>query len=284
MVRWKSVGTIVLFATLNGCTSTYSFAPPPVNVSKQVLQTGKYGCRLSQSEVDISTPSLSSARLMIDNFVLSYRCAAVELADGRRDFEIPALFAGVGGAAAAALGTGRSVAIATGTTAALFSNGRGYFAPLAKARTVSSGLDALLCIKAEAVGISALEIGKVDDAIISTASSADDNATPSPPSVELSPDRQYYEIVVAALLSVENVMLQRTTSAGTYAPDAIISEINSIKEKLDKANDDKNKAVAASKAATMSTDLPTQKVIASTLVKLDELQPKLQACVIRAKT
>jgi hypothetical protein len=269
---------------LSGCTSTYSFAPPQVNVSKSVAQDGQNGCNLKSSSNSISTPSLSSARLMIDNFVLSYRCAATQLADGKRDFEIPALLAGVGGAAAAALGTGRDVAIATGTTAALFSGGKGYFSPQDKARIVSGGLDALLCIKTEAVGITALDVGRVEAATMAKMNSFAALRAAPPPSVNFSADRQYYELVTSALLSVENVMLQRLASIGTYAPDALISEINAVAKKLDEASDDGNKDDAMETAKTLADDMPTQKSIASTIIKLEELQPKLQACVIRAKT
>lgn len=275
---------VSVLALLSGCTSTYSFAPPAVNVSKLASQSGKGGCTFTDSDTDISAATMDNARKLVDNFILSYRCAVGELADGRRDFEIPALLSTVGGAAAAALGAGTNVAIATGTTGALYTSGKSYFDPKAKAHIVSGGVDALLCIKMASSGVTAYEIGRFQEVISTKAQSFKAAGARIPSEIEFSPEQQYYEMVATALMSVENVMLQRLSSVGQYSPDAIITEIKALDKKTEDAGSDSAKTNATNQVKALTDDTAKQAAVADTIVKLAELRPILQSCVIRAKT
>ena len=139
---------------LAACATT-SFAPPEVLTQEKAA--GQYGARCAPgrlaSRVNIDQ-NVTGAIDLTDNFVLAYRCAERELANGRRTFEIPAILAAVAGLAGPSFGLSSRGVLATGVGAGILNSGNSYFAPKAKAALVDSALRAVLCIKTESVGIS----------------------------------------------------------------------------------------------------------------------------------
>ncbi|OYX29743.1 MAG: hypothetical protein B7Y99_12630, partial [Caulobacterales bacterium 32-69-10] len=122
-----------------------------------------------------------------------YRCQAHSVANGRQRFEVPAILVAAGTVTALALGAGPDVAIIGGATGATLANTKGYFDPQRKAEIYDHALDALLCIKTEAVGITAFE---------ATANNLKSTLlNQSPPPITVSVDKQYFDMVSAALFS-----------------------------------------------------------------------------------
>lgn len=316
MIRGDNVMRLILAlmgasASLAGCATT-SFAPPSVNLENEMEVVGSnysFGqrCMPNQRYIDVQKDGknvsevlkikhdATGAQRLIDNFVYMYRCRAHSAANGRQAFEVPALLTGVGTAAAAAFGASPDVAIAGGTATALFGAGKSYYAPQQKAEVFDSALDAVLCIKAEAVGVDPITIekmGNLEAAKAQALQAANGN-------VVLTTDEQFYEMITTALLSVERVLAQRLSTIGSFDPAGVVAEIKALsKEAEDKIEAAKPKADAEA-AALLSTNQSTKAAvdavvppadvtaakatIAATIVRLSSLQPKLQQCVVRAK-
>ncbi|HKT14533.1 MAG TPA: hypothetical protein VJR87_03920 [Allosphingosinicella sp.] len=319
---------------LPGCSSL-SFAPPRLKYDMDLRAEGgaasvlQYGCPAVMSAGGHSNLTIrrdvAGAQAMIDNFVLTYRCAAHSAANGRQYFEIPAFLALAGTSAAVAFGAGPDTAIAGGVGNALFTSGGKYFAPKDKAGILDHSLDALLCIKTEAVGIDAFALDAISN--VEEASGATANAVlkamrngSESGEVTVSSSEQYFEMVVAALFSVERVTAQRLSAAGTpFDAAGVVAEIEALHKKTDPPPAEQeqeaagadaaaealiapaaelpatgsvlkgmqlesfNKAAAAAWSAKLAlVSLPKTR-ISETILKLKDLQPKLQKCVIRAK-
>ncbi len=146
---------------LSGCAVT-SFAPPVVNLDQRLQFSGTQSTfnavcspKASNGLIDAS---VDGALGLVSNFILTYRCQADRAAEGRQFFEVPAFLSAAGAATAAAFGAGAAVAIGSGAAGAVLNQGKSYYAPRAKAVVLNDGLDALLCIQAEAVGIDAFTL------------------------------------------------------------------------------------------------------------------------------
>jgi hypothetical protein len=309
----RNIALITLIASgslISGCATT-SFAPPSVNTGRIIKLSdadtvdGKPCSFANQTGGKIHN-TVAGARHLIDNFILKYRCTYRTLANGRRNFEIPAFVSAVGGAAAAAFGAGPNVAIGTGTGAAVFNGGKRYFAPQEKAAMINKALDALLCIKAEAVGVTPFSTETIP------AFAAGENTEKgnlvndaAAPTVEVSPATQYFDMISAAVLSVERILADHLSSAGKYDAAGVIAEIEALNKAVDDA---KNKAetkkinangtptdaagavqaealwrtLKLSKDPALATPLQAA-VEKNTTLDLNVMQPKLQRCVVRAK-
>jgi hypothetical protein len=294
MTRYSSVPLLAAAVlSLGGC-ATVSFAPPSVNLvnametrgsnrslgqSCQPFEKGTVGNRVRITE------DVDGARALIDNFVLMYRCRAHSAANGRQMFEVPSFLTAVGGVTAIALGAGPDVALATGAATSVLNGGKGYYAPKDKAKIFDGSLDALLCIKTEAVGVAAFD-AKVDakwnaiDALIKN------NDT----SVEVPAEKQYFDMVSASLLSVERILAQRLSNSGTFDPAGIIAEIEKLTSEEEKAaTPEANAALAeAEKGLAGKTGVAFDAALntvrqAKAIISIPQLQPKLQKCVVRAK-
>ncbi|WP_180147681.1 hypothetical protein [Sphingomonas sp. R-74633] len=137
---------------------TTSFAPPKVVVDRRVEAGRLFTC----DQLDVAgtkdpdsnkiTPDIEGSVQLINNYIRAYRCAAHEAADGRQIFEVPSMLglfvAGVG----PALGLSPDAALAASAGAAIYGRGNSYYAPKEKAAVLDSALDAVLCVKAAAVG------------------------------------------------------------------------------------------------------------------------------------
>jgi hypothetical protein len=247
-----------LSPVVQGC-AVVSFAPPRVDMvnihkddgrgewyckSRKVSDQAPAAGRDKTTEI---TPDFNGANQLIDNFLISYRCAAREVANGRQYFEAPSLAVALGGATAAAFNAPVAVAIATGAAVAGLNSGKAYYAPREKAPILAASVDALTCIKSEAVGLEnygTSVIGKAAE--VDPKKGLDGNGAPlasaegtSGATVAVTASRQYFTLVEAALLSVENIAAQRLGSVGGFAPDALIGEITTLSAEATKKDEER---------------------------------------------
>lgn len=316
MRRFLLASSVLVMAS--GCATT-SFAPPIVNMENELsfkrTQTFFNATCTPAHDTEDAQPihrDTDGALLLINNFILTYRCQAHRAAEGRQFFEVPGFLVAAGGATAAALGAGPNVAIATGATGAVLGQGNSYYAPKHKAGVLDSGLDALICIKNEAVGIDAYTL----EAISEVQENAGAAKEPPPgsernangeegPEVVVSAQRQYYDMIQAALFSVERVVAQRLSAAGTpFDAEGVMAEIEAIRARIEEAKDESRSAEAEGGAVlgapapdsgrgqeardkSNSARAKLQAVgayqVGQTVIKLKTLQPRLQQCILRAK-
>jgi hypothetical protein len=108
--------------------------------------------------------------------------------------------------------------------------------------------------------------------------------------IEIDVQRQYFEMVAASLFSVERVLAQRLSDAGTYDPAGIAAEFKQLTGEQQAADKDVDDATDAPLAGTPAA-ATAKRVFASEAerngklaeLSLDSLQPRLQQCVVRAK-
>src|SRR5687767_8457611 len=115
MIRAFSLGAS-LFA-LSACSTTTSFAPPPIAVQYAGDTAVDFTCPgsgLSRSTVTVPR-SRAGTYVLIDTFIAAVRCAAHASANGRQAFEVPAFISTTAAATAVALGGGATWGI-LGTT------------------------------------------------------------------------------------------------------------------------------------------------------------------------
>ena len=302
----KKAVPILLSASMMSACSTTSFSPPPVNLvnASEVQGSNRFfSSRCRPEEIVTSgngrvkiTKNTEGALLLIDNFLLEYRCRAHSAANGRQLFEIPSFLALAGTATAAAFGAGRDVSIAGGAANSILSGGKNYYAPKQKASVYDSAVDALLCIKTRSVGVSPFLIDKATQGEtdakkkLSTIVSSFlfERVNPLKPNeriketIEFSPARKYHELVAAALFSVERITAQRLSETGVFDPAGVVAEIKALSEDEEEAESNA-KPVAEAKANILTTDDAAQKAIIQTDLFLAKLEPQLQTCVVRAK-
>lgn len=274
---------------LGGC-ATASFAPPSTNLAN-VMETRGSNRSLSQSCKPFEKLSggktvpidqdVDGARDLINNFILMYRCRAHSAANGRQVFEIPSFLTAVGTITATAFGAGPDVSVAGGSAVAILNGAKGYYSPKQKADIFDSSLDALICIKMEAVGIDGFEIKKVQAATVDQAikKANGDKAT----GVEIGPETQYFDLISASLLSVERILAQRLSSTGIFDPAGVVAEIKQLAEEVEEAESGLAVTDAKNKTDPLKLSAPEKATAIRTLVDINSLRPKLQSCVVRAK-
>ncbi|SKB44507.1 hypothetical protein [Sphingopyxis flava] len=366
-------------AALGGCT-TLSFAPPPVEVDKVISESRPSTCRQLGLEGSRAIDrNVDGALELTNNFLRAYRCAAHEAADGRQMFQVPSFLAAIAAAVGPTFGLDDDGRIAAAASAAVLDRSNAYYAPKEKAQMLDSALDAVLCVKTEAAGISFFdtstaqpdpaaaetaqavrqvaesaerasealgdqlaalrsksasllgEMGADPQRAETSAALAEERervdamirdiagrkgeidqqaatlrkeaarlaqlaASQVQPSfrieksvpggtVKIDVQRQYFEMVAAALFSVERVLAQRLRDAGSaFDAAGIAAELKALttaEEAADKAVvAAQNSAVGGGAKAFVSDEA---KNAALAELSLDALQPKLQACVVRAK-
>jgi hypothetical protein len=254
IVRLAFASSAIIVA---GCSTT-SFSPPSVDFVNVVEVRGsnrfffktcnpnERGTSTKITEKDrerlVFTPEritedVIGAGHLIDNFAFVYRCTSHQAADGRQAFEIPSFLLAAGGATAIALGAGSSTAIATSAGSVLFNGAKSYYAPRQKAAIVDSALDAVLCIKSEAAGISPYSL-QVTSALQQSVASvaAATGRRPDGPSVTITAEKQFYDLILGALLSTERVLATRLSNVGSFDPAGTIAEIEKLSSEI-KARD-----------------------------------------------
>lgn len=277
----KSVGLLAAGSiALSGCVST-SFAPPEVNIYRQMNSASLTAeCRLSGTDTGDIKHNVDGALWLIHNFVNSYRCSMRAAADGRQPFEIGSFLSLAGSTAAVALGASPDVAIIGSGANSIFTAASKYYSPQEQTEILSSAVDALLCVQTEAVGIAAFES--------TVAREGEEAAEDGGPSVEVSVERQYFNMVTASLLSVERVAAQRLSRRGSFDGAGVVAELEILQQRLAEA---KQKRLAAGDAESSDGTgeeegeeaaefMDTE---ARSILHLEELRPQLQLCVTRAK-
>lgn len=252
---------------LGGCAST-TFAPPEVDVYRQMNGDSlTMGCRLSGASSGAIQHNVDGALLLVHNFVNSYRCGMRAAADGRQPFEILSFLSLAGATAAVALGASPDVAIIGAAANGIFTAGNKYFAPQEQTEILSSAVDALLCIQTESVGIAAFDSTVESEALVPPSGGG---------SVEINTERIYFNMVTAALLSVERVAAQRLSRRGSFDAEGVAGELEVQRQRLEDARDQRNEAMALFALGRASAN-------SVVVLRLEELRPKLQLCVTRAK-
>ena len=237
--------------------------------------------------------NLSGTYKLIDTFIAAVRCSAHASANGRQAFQIPAFLATTGAATAVALGGGSTYGVLGTTGNALFNAGNSYWDPKLKAAIYDHALDALLCLKTEAVGIEHYDTTKEppkkdDDGRVEYS-----QETGEPATIEVPIQEQYFMMVSAAVFSVERILAQRLSNMAPIDASAVTAEIQKAGEARAAAEEKKEEAAKAAaaengdtKSALYALDLiGTGALSEEDVVKLDlaVLKPKLDECVIRAK-
>jgi hypothetical protein len=268
--------------SLAGCATTTSFAPPPVDIGHDMAdQTLSSQCLPTAAAGNKITPDMDGAQKLIDNFIMSYRCTIRVAADGRQPFELLGFLSLVGSTAAVALGAGPKVAIAGGIGNSVFTAGEKYYDPKEQTSILADALDALACIKTESVGISPFDLAATANQQMTAM--ADETG----PTVTVTPERQYFNMVAAALLSVERAATIRLSRRGSFDSAGIAAEIETLTKKIEDA-EKKKKAPPPQDPAVRNVlgdeAADAMRVADLTQLDLDVLQPKLQKCVVRAKS
>lgn len=283
---------------LAGCATT-SFAPPIVKMDQELTFT-----RAQTTFNAICTPNSQDPRaqiikrdtdgalLLVNNFILTYRCQADRAAEGRQYFEVPGYLATIGGAAAAAFGAPADVAIGTGAASAALNQGKSYYAPRDKAVVLNDALDAMLCIQNEAVGIDPYTLKTLSAAqevsgsgaaapqpqptiagVVPTATPADGG-----PEVYVSSQRQYFEMVRTALFAVERVVAQRLSNAGTpFDASGVMAELEKLNKEVEEKKDEVPDATVAGKDAKAAA-------VPETATEVSARQPGLPASFLAQMT
>tara|TARA_R110002096_G_scaffold147065_7_gene306605 strand:- start:1397 stop:2167 length:771 start_codon:yes stop_codon:yes gene_type:complete len=249
--------------------------------NRSVSQSCKSFEKLSSGQPIPILETVDGARSLINNFILMYRCRAHSAANGRQIFEIPAFLTAVGTITATAFGAGSDVSVAGGSAAAVLNGAKGYYSPKQKADIFDSSLDALICIKMEAVGIDGFEIKKVQQEAAKQAKAAGNKGRSN--GVEIGPETQYYDLISASLLSVERVLAQRLSAVGVYDPAGVVAEIKQLSEEIAEAESVPSVSAAQNKTQPMQLSASEKATATQTLVEIKSLRPKLQSCVVRAK-
>lgn len=296
-----------LLPALSSC-ATFSFAPPNVNTSQHVETSGDKICVLNPKPGEsVNDPNdlLSTFRL-IDNYSLAYRCAVSQASNGRQVFQIPSFLSALVGVAAGAFNGSRDLAVSAGIAAGTFNSANGYWAPQEKAGILDSALDAVLCIRTEAVGIRFFE-SREEPAGVTAGSE-----------IEVPVEWRYHAMISAALFQVDRIAASRLRTQGKFDAAGLVAEIESLKKKIDDAEAAKNPGEATQTVTppvpeetpdgtettppgiedddrdgpnrpvgepTAGTQAQGSSVVKSGFyrIDLDLLQPKIQTCVVRAK-
>ena len=287
---------------LAGCATT-SFAPPIVNMDRELKATGTQTflyAVCTPKEVGSAggiSPNVDGALKLINNYILTYSCQQDRAAEGRQFFEVPGFLASAGGAIAAAFGAPAAVAIGTGAAGAVLGQGKSYYAPKDKAKVLGDALRALHCIENEAVGIDGPTLTAISDVQQSAASGAleppvstpgitgaQGGASQSGPSVTVPYERTYYNLISTALWSVRGIVSDRLSNAGKeFDASGVLAEMEKFKKE---AADKESQAGTPETAARPITGAAAPPATApATTVRPDgTIAPDTSAAGIRAST
>lgn len=318
---------------LSGC-ATLSFAPPQVRMDREVVASGN--CTPNHADTNpLIRHDVDGALALINNFILIYQCQRDNAANGRQFFELPAFLGTAGAATAAALGAGPHVAIFAGAASATLDHTKQYYAPQDKAKVLSDGLKAILCVQARANGVDPYTLKTIAAAQTDNPPKAQRPSGPGvrvlgvgpngqpitvaepEPSVEVSDAVTYYNMIEGALIAVADVVGERLSHAGTpFDAKGVIAEIEKLNKKEEteattpeakdpgQTGQDAIDAVAPTQIVStgpggqrIATAVPTTNLslsalrlaatpagrVGTTVIKLNQLQTKLDQCIVQAK-
>jgi hypothetical protein len=297
----RAILLATLGANLAGCATT-NFAPPFVNTNVPVraqasscvmVESAPYAPSgvatsaitlppvrggdksLTQSmQVDLKygepaiPPNFRGARILIENYRLAYQCAAHEAADGRQIFQVPSFLTAAAAATGVAFGLNEDQILGLGLASSVFRAGNSYYAPKEKAAMLDRALDAVVCIKSEST--TAKFFNTDEDAPNAFTAAAAGGGT-----ITITPDEKYFEMVGAALASVDRILGNRLRDAGSDDFQSVIDEMKTLVPKSEPSVDD---------AKTLKQSLRDgSNLVEAVTIDLDALQARMQICVLRAK-
>lgn len=298
----------LLSVSLSGCATT-SFAPPQVTISHPITRVAPGTCSasaqpfvgktkrietvteeaddpfkqgkttttrkrtttLAQGPVELQLDkNFEGAMALVDNFMLAYRCAAHEAADGRQLFQIPSFFLAAAAVTGSAFGLNKDQLLGLGVGSAVFKAGNDYLAPKQKAAILDSAIDALTCIKAEGTGMTFFDTRNTDGSAFRMQMTDAASGT-----FEIPVERQYFEMMSAALFSVERVLARRLSGAGT---EDMGTTIDKLKELLPKAKPNPTERNLIDRALAGDGRAVNQAVT----IDLANVRARVQICILRA--
>ncbi|MEA3052325.1 MAG: hypothetical protein QOG72_1228 [Sphingomonadales bacterium] len=285
---------------LSACATT-SFAPPGVRVEYKDRTDSSASCaQTADRAVDRVVKvwhDVDGALDIVDAYIVAYDCAARQAADGRQLFEVPGFLTATGAAVAAALGAGPNLAILATGAGSAFNAGKAYYDPKEKATIYSHSLDALRCVRSEAMGVDNFAMFKSEsDAERVTAMAAPGAGPPPNPTVSVSAHQQYFVMVTNAVGSVSGILADRLSSVGSkFDPAGTQAELEKLLAEIKAKQDKKDAKDVAGPTPQMMFDPSGRPFMGLSAQAVEEhedemvdidlklLQPKLQACVWRAK-
>ena len=306
MVRRTLLLSLMFTPLLTGC-ATFSFAPPSVNLEKRVSAASSTSCTATPgSELVNDHNSVEGTLFLIDNYAQAYGCALATTSNGRQLFQIPSHLAALVGVGGAAFGGGKDLALSAGIAASAFNSGNAYWAPQDKAVVIDSAYDAILCIRAEAVGMPFIETRDGKPAEIEEAGGK---------TISIDARWRFYGLISAALRQVDRLAASRLRSIGKFDPAGLVAEIEALNKKIAEAEKDRgtdnpapnptpspspSPSPTPSPAASDNPGGPPQVTDGETggngaakpraragtdhyPLDLELLAPKIQRCVVRAK-
>lgn len=295
--------------------STASFSPPATNLLNEMQVRGGNGtflkpCRPQEKRVAVSGKekkqpvaikrTADGAIVLANNFIFEFRCASHSAGNSRQVFEVPGLLTGIGSATAIALGASSDVAIAGGAATALFDGAKDYYAPVGKAVIYDSALDAQLCIKSAALDIKPFSTSS--DKALKLTEKLQKDATQSNV-IYFSAERQFFELVSTALLSVERIAASRLRTIAKFEPEGILAQAEKLAKEVEEkenkaktaATDPKNSEMRGAAEAIVDENKTTAAIsntkrrdeivdtVTQALTQNELMHAKLQQCVLRAK-
>jgi len=278
--------------SLPGCATT-SFAPPRVDVRNAMTgESLDAHCNIYLGKGAAIGSNVDGAQALISNYLDSYRCTMREAANGRQPWEILSFLSLIASTTAMALGAGKNVAIVGASANSVFTAGNGYYAPRDQAAILNDAVDALACIQNESVGIDPNELkssAQTQRAILTERAKLGIEAAP-PSTVEVSTERQYFNMVYSALITTERAAAKRLGNRGFDAA-GIQAQIDALTQKIKDAQGAKdappppNKALYEGILPNGAQGLNLEQASALQMVQLDlaVLKPKLEKCALRAQ-
>lgn len=295
----RSAAYLLLPVLLSGCAST-SFAPPQVDVHNPMTGASlDRQCNVAFGGGDTIGKDVNGAQALISNYLDSYRCVMRVSANGRQPWEVLSFLSLVAATTAGALGAGRNVAVLGSSANSVFTAGNGYYAPRVQAGILNDAVDALACIQAESVGIDPFEVKAAAQAESNSFSFDGGNRGST---IEVTAERQYFNMVYSALITTERATATRLEGRGFDAA-GIQAQVDALTQKLKDAEAAKEGADAGGSnggdkkgnggaggnsqsfyAQVASTDLAARmKALETVQLDLAILKPKLEKCALRAQ-
>ena len=293
MIR-SAVLSFISSLSLSACATT-SFAPPPVDFRYDGDTSAAVTCKAGggRGATVKVTRDVPGTYKMLDTFIAAFRCNAHAAANGRQAFQIPAFLATTGAALAGALGGGATYGILGTGANSVFNAGNNYFDPKMKAAYFDHALDAMLCLKTEAVGVPAYIFDNSPPPAAGSAESAlfELGGLGKKSTVTVTADEQYFMMVSAAAFSVERILAQRLSNMASVDASAVAAEMaKAVTDATDtaKKRDDAGKGTAVEVSGEDGSPRLVERTVSvskAELIHLDlaVLKPKLDQCVIRAK-
>ena len=282
----RIISIVVVGSLLAGC-QTLSTASPQVELNgirKNTCKPGNYTRQFSEGSADTlyNAQSIGAAGFLIDNYIIAYRCAADDVAEGRAFFDVNTFLLATAAATGVAFGLNETEIIGLGVAAATSRGGSQYFAPKEKASVFTDALIALRCVKREATGSSLLAGYPPADQI---------RIYEAREKLVTNPQVRYFALVENSLGEINTIVRRRLSNVGNDDFSSILAEINQIGQNKNAAEGKANSFIQEAsqkrdKSGNNALSESQAKAIAAVLeanAALELLKPQLSECVLKAK-